>query len=103
MQLNKALISRLEKLAKLRMEPGEEAELLEDLNRIMRMIDKIREVDVSGIEPLRHMADRHDVTREDKPKAPISQEDAFSNGPDIEAPYFRVPNVLEGSKKKYQK
>ncbi len=103
MQLDKALISRLEKLAKLRMEPEEEAQLLHDLNRIMRMIDKILEVDVEGIEPLRHMAVRHDVTREDEPAEPIDQQRAFSNGPDVEPPYFRVPNVLEGSIKKYQK
>ena len=103
MQLDKALISRLEKLAKLRMDPDEEAELLKDLNRIMEMIDKIREVDVRGIEPLRHMADRHDVIRDDIPADPIDQQRAFSNGPDVEVPYFRVPNVLEGSRKKYRK
>lgn len=103
MQLDKALISRLEKLAKLRMEPEEEAELLSDLNRIMEMIDKIREVDVDGIEPLRHLADRHGVVREDKPSEPIDQQVVFSNAPDVEPPFIRVPNVLEGSIKKYRK
>lgn len=103
MQLDKALISKLEELARLRMEPGEEADLMVDLNRIMHMIDKIREVDVSGVEPLRHMADRTNVTRPDTEGQALDQQLAFENGPDVERPYFRVPNVMAGSMKKYKK
>jgi aspartyl-tRNA(Asn)/glutamyl-tRNA(Gln) amidotransferase subunit C len=100
MQLDKTLISRLEKLAKLKMTEAEEADLLKDLNKIMEMIDHIQEVDVSGVEPLRHMADRHDVTRPDVVEKPLDQEIALKNGPDTKTPFFRVPNVLAGSKKK---
>lgn len=101
MQLDKALISKLEKLAKLKMGPEEEERLLQDLNKIMEMIDHIQEVDVTGIEPLRHMADRGDVTRPDIVQNPLDRDAALGNGPDTEGPYFKVPNVLEGSKKKF--
>jgi aspartyl-tRNA(Asn)/glutamyl-tRNA(Gln) amidotransferase subunit C len=100
MQLDKTLISRLEKLAKLKMSAEEEADLLKDLNQIMQMIDHIQDVDVSGIEPLRHLAQRSDVTRPDVVEEPLDQNIALKNGPDTMPPYFRVPNVLDGSKKK---
>ena len=100
MQLDKTLISRLEKLAKLKMNASEEADLLQDLNKIMQMIDHIQDVDVTGVEPLRHLAERSDVTRPDIVEEPLDQKIALKNGPDTMPPYFRVPNVMEGSKKK---
>lgn len=103
MEIDKELISKLEVLAKLRLADEEKDQLMADLNEILEMMNKVKEVDVAGFEPLRHLSVRHDVTRPDIPEEALSREVALSNAPDQDGSYFKVPNVLAGAKKRLEK
>ncbi len=101
--MDKAIISKLENLAKLSLS-NEERELLNtDLENILEMVDKIQEVDVTNVKPLIHMSEEVNVTRKDIAEQPLDQDLALDNAPEAGKPFFKVPNVMISSKKKMQK
>ena len=51
-KINKPLLRKLAQLAQLEVDAHDEAVLLEDLNKIVTWIEKLRELDTTGIDPL---------------------------------------------------
>jgi len=96
MQIDTALISRLEKLARLRLDDAERAKLTGDLQRILDMVDELRELDTNGVEPLVYLNDEQNtVLREDEIANQLTQEEALKNAPKHDGQFFRVPKVIE--------
>lgn len=95
MQIDTALISRLEKLARLRLDDAERAKLTGDLQRILDMVDKLRELDTEGVEPLVYLNDEQNPLREDEIANQLTQEEALKNAPKHDDQFFRVPKVIE--------
>ena len=62
MQLDKELISRLEKLARLQLSDPEREKLTSDLQSMLDMVDKLRELDTTGVEPLIYLNDQGNVS-----------------------------------------
>lgn len=82
-------------LARLRFTPEEEEDLANDLSRILDYVEKLEELDVSGVEPMSHVLDLHNVVRPDEPNTRIARAEALKNAPDADAEYFRVPRVID--------
>ena len=95
MQLDKDLISRLEKLARLQLRDPEREKLQGDLQRILDMVDKLQELDTTGVEPLVYLNDQGNVLRDDVVGAPLPLEQVLQNAPQHDGQYFRVPKVIE--------
>ncbi len=95
MQVDKDLISRLEKLARLQLDPAERDKLTTDLNSILQMVDKLSELDTTGVEPLIYLNDTENVLREDVVGAQLTPEEALRNAPKQDGQFFRVPKVIE--------
>ena len=95
MQLDKDVISHLEKLARLQLSDPEREQLTADLQRILQMVDKLRELDTTGVEPLIYLNDQENVWREDEVGIQLSPEQALQNAPKQDGQYFRVPKVIE--------
>lgn len=95
MQIDTTLISRLEKLARLKLGDAERAKLTGDLQRILDMVDKLRELDTEGVEPLVYLNDEENVLREDEIANQLRQEEALKNAPKHDGQFFRVPKVIE--------
>lgn len=94
MQINNALISRLEKLARLQLGEEERTRLSHDLEHILDMVDTLRALDTSGVEPLVYMNDTENVFREDVVGQQLTPEQALQNAPKQDGQYFRVPKVI---------
>lgn len=62
---------------------------------IVDFIDKLKRLDVSGVEPMSHVLDVKDVFRPDAAKECLSQEAALKNAPEASRGHFRVPKVIE--------
>ncbi|MCC9168750.1 Asp-tRNA(Asn)/Glu-tRNA(Gln) amidotransferase subunit GatC [Pontibacter harenae] len=88
-------IRNLAHLARLEFNEEKEQEMLEDLNSILNMVDKLRELDTTQVEPLIHMSEEVNVMRDDVTQNTISHEEALRNAPKKDSDYFRVPKVLE--------
>ncbi len=95
MKVDESLILRLEKLARLELSEKERTTFQGDLNNILEMVEKLSEIDTTGIEPLRHVIDTVKPWRKDKIHQPISKADALKNAPNHDEDYFKVPKVIE--------
>ena len=73
--------------------------MLTQINGFFEMVEKIRAVDTTGIEPLAHpMATIQDIAlrlREDRVSEPNSREANQRNAPAVEQGLFLVPKVIE--------
>ncbi|MCJ8165222.1 Asp-tRNA(Asn)/Glu-tRNA(Gln) amidotransferase subunit GatC [Pontibacter sp. E15-1] len=88
-------IKKLAHLARLEFNEEKEQAMLQDLNKILNWMDKLRELDTTAVEPLTHMSEEVNVLREDIRKNTVSHEEALLNAPKKDSDYFRVPKVLE--------
>lgn len=96
MLIDDALISRLEKLARLQLQGGEKQQIREDLNRILAMVDQLSELDLTGVEPLAYVGETSSRSlRPDEKRGQVSRGEALRNAPDADEEYFRVPRVID--------
>jgi len=82
-------------LARLKLTPEEEQKLGAQLGNILGYIEKLKEVDVSGVEPTAHAFPLVNVFRADEPRPGLPTEDALRNAPKQSGGLFVVPKVVE--------
>ena len=95
MEVNDDLINNLAQLAKLEFNDAERDEIKNDLQKMITFIDKLNELDTTGVEPLLHMSENVNVLREDEVKGSISREEALKNAPLHDDQFFKVPKVIK--------
>ena len=75
---------------------AEEKEAIKsDLEKMIGFVDKLKELDTTGVEPLLHMSDHTNVLREDIPANMLTREEALQNAPHHDGVYFKVPKVIK--------
>ena len=82
-------------LARLRLSPEEQARLGAQLGDILRYIEKLKEVDVSQVEPTAHAVPLVNVTRADEVRPSLSHDEAMRNAPAKANGLFLVPKIVE--------
>ncbi|MBI2925725.1 MAG: Asp-tRNA(Asn)/Glu-tRNA(Gln) amidotransferase subunit GatC [Verrucomicrobia bacterium] len=82
-------------LARLALTPAEEEKLGAQLGHILGYIEKLKEVDVSGVEPTAHAFPMVNVTRPDEVRPGLAHEDALRNAPAQANGLFVVPKIVE--------
>ena len=95
MQVDDALIDKLSKLAMLQFNDEERAEIKSDLEKMIGFVDKLKELDTTGVEPLLHMSNNTDILRQDIPGNMINREEALQNAPLHNEQYIKVPKVIK--------
>ncbi len=95
MEVNSTLVNNLAHLSRLHFNEEEKKELEQDLQRIISFVEKLNEVDTTGIKPLQHMGTEINVLREDEIKGSISREEALLNAPSANGVFFKVPKVIK--------
>jgi len=99
MSLTSDDIARIANLARLALKPEEGARMLTQINGFFDMVEQIRAVDTTGVEPLAHpMATIQEITlrlREDVASEPNHREANQRNAPATERGLFLVPKVIE--------
>jgi aspartyl-tRNA(Asn)/glutamyl-tRNA(Gln) amidotransferase subunit C len=89
-------VRHVAKLARLALPDERMARLTAELESILGYIDKLAEVDVSGVEPMAHALPVHNVFREDVVAPPLPLEKVLQNAPETDGPFFKVPKVIGG-------
>jgi len=85
-------------LANLRLTDAEVVKLQADLSGILEHMDKLKEIDTTGVEPMAQVLfDAGDTAtlRADFPVTPLGNEAALASAPQPGAGYFKVPQVIE--------
>ena len=82
-------------LARLHLTPDEEKKLGAQLDGILGYIEKLKELDVTGVEPTAHAVPMVNVTRADEIRPSLPQEEAMRNAPAKANGLFIVPKIVE--------
>ena len=94
MTVDDALVLRLADLSKLAVAPEQVDRLREDLENILAMVEKLNELDLEGVEPLRYVTDVTQQLRTDRAGDHLNRAAALENAPDSDGEFFRVPRVI---------
>ena len=99
MSLTSSDIARIASLARLQLAPDESERMLSQLNGFFDIVEKMRSVDTTGVEPLAHpVAAIEDITlrlRDDVASEPNAREANQRSAPAVEGGLFLVPKVIE--------
>ena len=94
MQVNDELVDELSALARLTFKPEEKEGIKTDLQKMISFIEKLNELDTTGVEPLLFMTDEVNVLRDDEVKGSITREEGLLNAPLKDDQFFKVPKVI---------
>ncbi|NJB85627.1 aspartyl-tRNA(Asn)/glutamyl-tRNA(Gln) amidotransferase subunit C [Lewinella marina] len=94
MTVDDDLVLRLADLAKLDVSENRLGKLRGDLTRILAMVEKLNELDLEDVEPLRYVTEAEQALRPDRAGDHLDRERAMENAPESDGVFFRVPRVI---------
>lgn len=93
MGIKKDTISYVANLARIKLTPEEEELFTRQLNDILMYMEKLKQLNTGGIEPMSHAVTLGNVFRDDKIKDSLPRDKALKNAPEKENGFFRVPKI----------
>ncbi len=88
-------VEHVARLARLALTPEEKERMRSHLDAILAYIDKLRELDTTGVEPTSHVLPITNVMREDEVRPSFPKEEMLANAPERDGDFFRVPKIIE--------
>ena len=82
-------------LAKLELSEKEKEQAKKDMGSMLDYIDKLGELDTTGVEPMSHVFPVHNVFREDVVTNTDDRENILKNAPEEKDGMFVVPRTFE--------
>lgn len=98
MRISEEQVRYVAALANLNLSSAEIARFQAELDGILEHMDKLREIDTGGVEPMAQVlfeAEETGTLRDDVPIAPLGNAAALANAPQAGAGYFKVAKVIE--------
>ena len=95
MKVDRETLHKIAHLARLHIKAEEEEKLMKDMSDTLSWVEKLKELDTTGVEPLTHMTSEKNVLRKDEVYLSISTEDGLKNAPEHDKQFFKVPKVLK--------
>ncbi len=96
MSLSLEEVRRIALLARLKLSPEEERLFQGQLSSILEYVEQLKELDVSGVEPMTHaLAGLAPPLREDEVRPSLSPGEALANAPAREGTCFKVPRIID--------
>ncbi|MFO1198560.1 MAG: Asp-tRNA(Asn)/Glu-tRNA(Gln) amidotransferase subunit GatC [Burkholderiaceae bacterium] len=95
MSLTAADVRRIAQLARLELSEADAQHTLAQLNDVFGLIEALRAVDTTGVEPMTHAQDMTLRLRADEVAEPDRRDDYQRNAPAVEQGLFLVPRVIE--------
>ena len=94
MALTREEVLHVANLARLSLNPEEVDRLTSQLNDILAYVEKLQEVDTTGVPPMAHAVPVYNVFREDEVSPGLSREEGLANSPAQEEGTFVVPRII---------
>ena len=88
-------IDRIANLARLALTPEEKVKFSAQLADVLTNIEKLKQVDVTGVEPTAHAFPIYNVWADDVAKPGLAVEDVLRNAPEKRDNMIVVPKVVE--------
>ena len=87
-------IKKIAHLSRISLSEEEIERQLQELSKIMEMMDLLKEINTDGVAPLNHVLNLENVFREDEVKASLPVEKVLANAPEEYDNMFSVPKVV---------
>jgi aspartyl-tRNA(Asn)/glutamyl-tRNA(Gln) amidotransferase subunit C len=88
-------VRKVAKLSRLDLSDAEVEEFTGQLSAILDYVEKMNELDTTGVEPLAHCLPVSNVLREDSPKESLGTDKVLANAPQRDDEFFKVPKILD--------
>ena len=88
-------VEHVARLARLELRPEDKERMRRELDGILAYIDKLRALDVDGVEPTSHAVPLTNIMRDDEPRPSFPRDEMLANAPDPHGDCFRVPKIIE--------
>lgn len=88
-------VKKVAHLARIALTPDEEKKLGPQLSHVLGYIEKLRELDVTNVEPTAHAVPMVNITRPDENRPSLPHEEALRNAPRQAGGLFVVPKIVE--------
>ena len=88
-------VEHVARLARLALSDEEKEQMRSQLDRILGYIEKLNQLETSGVEPTSHVIPMTNVFREDAVVPSLPRGEALGNAPDPHEGFFRVPRIIE--------
>jgi aspartyl-tRNA(Asn)/glutamyl-tRNA(Gln) amidotransferase subunit C len=90
--LDRAQVLHVARLARLELDEDEVERMAAELSHVLEHVDRVRELDLTGVEPTSHAVDVAGVMRADEPVPCLSREAALGQAPEPVDGGFGVPS-----------
>ncbi len=95
MEVNDALVEKLANLARLKFDDTEKTAIKNDLQKMIQFVEKLNELDTTGVEPLLHISDNVNILRTDEVKGSITRKEGLQSAAVHNEQFFKVPKVIK--------
>jgi len=95
MKITREEVMHVARLSRLALAPAEIDEITGQLDQLLGYVEKLDELDTSGIVPTAHAVPMENAFRGDEVKPSIGLERALQNAPQTAESCFVVPKVIE--------
>lgn len=95
MVIDKNTVYKVADLARIEIKDTEVDNLTQEMNKILTFMEKLNELDTTGVKPLVYMNEEANIWREDIAKNEISAADGVKNAAVHNERFFMVPKIIE--------
>lgn len=95
MKISQNDVEHVARLARLSLEPDELQTMTRQMDAMLGYVEKLNELDTTGIEPMAHAVPMSNAFRKDEVQPVIGIERALQNAPASGENCFKVPKVIE--------
>jgi aspartyl-tRNA(Asn)/glutamyl-tRNA(Gln) amidotransferase subunit C len=95
MSLSSDEVRKVARLARLSLSEAQVEQYRAQLGAVLGYVERLKEVDVAGVEPMANVADAVNRLAADEPGPVIANEVLMRMAPQVMAPFVKVPKVLE--------
>ncbi len=95
MKIDKQTVHKVADLARIAIEDNEVETLTVEMNKILTFMEKLNELDTTGVKPLIYMNEEVNVWREDVAKQEITVANGLKNAAIHNEHFFFVPKIIE--------
>ena len=93
--MDKKTVTTISYLSRLKIDAEKEEKITNDLENIIKFVDKLNDIDTSEIEPLTNPLEKTAKTRDDQVTAKNLKREFLEIAPSSNEDYFLVPRVVE--------
>lgn len=95
MNIDRSVLDKMAHLARLEFDEKDAEKMMADMSAMVTWVEKLKEVDTTGVQPITSMSHEVNTLREDNVQLTLTHEEVLQNAPLKNKDYFSVPKVLE--------